>query len=239
MPAGPAGDCTLPDASALPERPMGSDVPILRVEAVEKSFPGVRALKGVSFECRAGEIHALVGENGAGKSTLMRILSGVYLPDAGRILVDGHEAAIASPGDSLALGIAMVYQDTRLVPTLDVTWNISLGHEPGNRAFVDRRTMLDEARAALARIGSPVDPTAIAGDLSRAEQQQVEIARALARKARLLILDEPTSALTSAETEALFARLRDLRAAGTAIVFISHRIPEVLALADRVTVLKD
>jgi ribose transport system ATP-binding protein len=229
----------LPDANALPAGTVRSPTPILAVEGVEKSFPGVRALKGVSFECRAGEIHALIGENGAGKSTLMRILAGVYRPDAGRILVDGREAAIASPGDSLALGIAMVYQDTRLVPTLDVAWNISLGHEPGNRAFVDRGAMLSEARAVLARIGSTVNPAAIAGDLTRAEQQQVEIARALARKARLLILDEPTSALTSAETEALFVRLRDLRAAGTAIVFISHRIPEVLALADRITVLKD
>ena len=213
--------------------------PILVVESVEKSFPGVRALKGVSFDCRPGEIHALIGENGAGKSTLMRILAGVYRPEAGRILIEGRERAIASPADSLALGIAMVYQDTRLVPTLDVAWNIALGHEPGDRIFVDRPRMLADARAALARIGSAVDPAAVAGNLSRAEQQQVEIARALARRARLLIMDEPTSALTSAETDALFARLRDLRAAGTAIIFISHRIPEVLALSDRITVLKD
>jgi ribose transport system ATP-binding protein len=213
--------------------------PLLAVSGIDKRFPGVHALKSVSFDVRRGEIHALVGENGAGKSTLMRVLSGVYQPDSGQIVVDGQPVVLRSPADGFALGLAMVYQDTRLVPTLDVAWNIALGHEPGGAVLVDRARMLADARAVLARVGCTVDPARLAGDLTRAEMQQVEIARALARQAQLLILDEPTSALTPTETEALFAILHELRAVGTGIIFISHRIPEVLAHADRITVMKD
>ena len=217
----------------------GGATPLLAVDAIHKRFPGVHALKGVSFEVRAGEIHALVGENGAGKSTLMRILAGVHPPDEGTIRIDGAAVTIGSPAEGLRLGIAMVYQDTRLAPTLDVAWNLALGHEPGGAVFVDRRAMDDAARAALAAVGADIDPRRMAGDLSRAERQQVEIARALARQARVLILDEPTSALTLTETARLMEILSGLRARGTGIVFISHRVPEVLALADRITVLKD
>ena len=217
----------------------GGAPPLLAVEAIHKRFPGVHALKGVSFEVRAGEIHALVGENGAGKSTLMRILAGVHPPDEGAICIDGTAVAIGSPAEGLRLGIAMVYQDTRLAPTLDVAWNLALGHEPGGAVFIDRRAMDEAARAALAAVGADIDPRRMAGDLSRAERQQVEIARALSRCARVLILDEPTSALTLTETERLMEILSGLRARGTGIVFISHRVPEVLALADRITVLKD
>ena len=217
---------------------MPTSTAVLRVEGVEKSFPGVHALKGVDFDVRPGEIHALVGENGAGKSTLMRILSGVYRADTGRIVVDGREVVVRSPAEGFALGIAMVYQDTRLAPTLDVAWNVALGHEPGG-VFVNRRAMRADAAAALASLGADIGGTRTAAALSRAESQYVEIARAISRDARVLILDEPTSALTSAETERLFEVLANLRRQGRAIVFISHRIPEVLALADRITVMKD
>ena len=213
--------------------------PVLAVREVDKRFGGVHALKSVSLDIRPGEIHALVGENGAGKSTLMRVLTGAHPPDSGTVLIDGAEVRLASPQDAFTRGIAMVWQDTRLAMTLDVAWNISLGHEPGGRVLVDRAAMLDTARRALARIGSTADPLALPSELSRAQMQQVEIARALSRRTRVLILDEPTSALTPAETEGLFAVLAELRAAGTAIVFISHRIPEVQAIADRVTVMKD
>lgn len=218
---------------------LGESQTVLAVEGIEKSFPGVRALKNVGFDVRPGEIHALVGENGAGKSTLMRILAGVYQADAGVIRVGDRPVTVATPADSLNLGIAMVYQDTRLATHLDVAWNIALGHEPGGGFFVDRAAMNEAARQVLDRLGADIDVTRPAADLSRAESQYVEIARALQRDARVLILDEPTSALTSRETERLFDLLRDLRQQGHSIVFISHRIPEVLEIADRITVLKD
>ncbi len=213
--------------------------PILAVAGIAKSFPGVRALQGVSFDVRAGEIHALIGENGAGKSTLMRILSGVYRADAGEIRIAGQVVVIASPADAFAHGVAMVYQDTRLVPELDGAANLFLGREPRAGPLLDRARMLREGAALLATLGQSVDLRRPVRDLSRAQSQILEIARALSRQARLLILDEPTSALTTAETDGLFALLRHLRAGGAAIVFISHRIPEVMALADRMTVLKD
>ncbi len=213
--------------------------PLLSVAGVAKSFPGVRALHSVSFDVRAGEIHALVGENGAGKSTLMRILSGVYHADAGEIRMDGAPVRIDTPADAFAHGIAMVYQDTRLVPELDGAANLFLGREPMTGPLVDRARMLREGAALLATLGQLVDLRRPVQELGRAQTQILEIARALSRHARVLILDEPTSALTSAETEGLFDLLRRLRAEGTAIVFISHRIPEVMALADRITVLKD
>lgn len=213
--------------------------PVLAVEGVDKRFPGVHALKSISFEIRPGEIHALVGENGAGKSTLMRVLSGAHPPDGGTVLMDGEPVRLTSTQDAFGRGIAMVWQDTRLAMTLDVAWNIGLGHEPGGAVLVDRRKMIEVARRALARIGSNVDPQALPTDLSRAQLQQVEIARALSRDTRVLILDEPTSALTPAETSSLFSVLADLRAEGTAIVFISHRIPEVQEISDRITVMKD
>lgn len=224
----------------LPPQSVHAGVPpVLAVRDVDKRFPGVHALKSVSFDIRPGEIHALVGENGAGKSTLMRVLSGAHLPDSGTVLIDGAEVQLTSPQDAFARGIAMVWQDTRLAATLDVAWNIALGHEPGGRIFVDRRRMLADARKALDRIGSTADPLAVPPDLSRAQMQQVEIARALSRDTNVLILDEPTSALTPAETSSLFKVLADLRAEGTAIVFISHRLPEILEISDRITVMKD
>jgi ribose transport system ATP-binding protein len=212
---------------------------ILAAEGIVKTFPGVRALKGVSLAFAPGTIHAVVGENGAGKSTLMRILAGVHRADEGQILLDGSPLVFASAAEAFARGIAMVYQDTRLVATLDIAWNIALGHEAGGGVFVDRGAMIAQAQAILARLGVELDPTLPVSALSRAQQQLVEIARALARRARVLILDEPTSALTSAETDALFVLLRALRDEGTAVVFISHRMPEVMAISDVISVLKD
>ena len=212
--------------------------PPLAVEGIVKSFPGVKALKGVSFECRAGEIHALVGENGAGKSTLMRILAGVYQADSGTISVNGTPTILAGPGDAVRQGIAMVYQDTRLVPDLDTAQNIFLGREPGG-AFVTYRKMRTDAAELLSSLGEDLDLFEPVGDKPLAERQIIELARALSSKARVLILDEPTSALTPREVDKLFAILRDLRQQGTSIIFISHRLPEIFAIADRITVLKD
>lgn len=210
----------------------------LAVEAISKSFPGVRALAGVSFECRAGEVHALVGENGAGKSTLMRILTGSHQPDEGTIYVDGKAARIDSPAKARELGIAMVYQDTKLVPDLDTAQNIYLGHEPGG-LFLDVAAMRDETRALLKRLGENFDILEPVGQKPLAQRQMIELARALSGHAKVLILDEPTSALTPREADSLFAILRELRDAGTAIIFISHRLPEVFEISDRITVLKD
>ena len=212
--------------------------PALAVTGVSKAFPGVQALRDVSFESRAGEIHALVGENGAGKSTLMRILSGVYQLDAGEIRIDGHLAANLSPAEARRLGVAMVYQDTRLVPDLDSAQNIHLGREPG-RFWLDLREMRSQARALLTRLGEDLDLRHPVRNLSLAERQIVEIARALAVGAHVLILDEPTSALSPTEVDRLFQILRELRVSGTSVIFISHRLPEVFAIADRITVMKD
>ena len=217
---------------------MSQAAPPLAVEGISKAFPGVQALRKVSFDCRAGEIHALVGENGAGKSTLMRILAGAYQPDAGELRLNGTPTVLASPADARRRGVAMVYQDTRLVRDLDAAQNIHLGHEPGG-FWVDTAAMRTEAQALIDRLGEDLDLRLAVRELSLAQRQIIEIARALGSEARLLILDEPTSALTPPEVDRLFAILRQLRAAGTSIIFISHRLPEVFAIADRITVMKD
>lgn len=212
---------------------------VLVLSRIEKRFGPVRALGGVSFDCRRSEIHALIGENGAGKSTLMRVLAGIYAPDAGQITVHGQPVRLAGPHDAQRLGISMVNQDTRLVPDLKVAQNIFLGREPGGALLVDCAKMEAQAARLLGRFGVPIDPAARLGDLRLGERQLVEIARALTTEPSVLILDEPTSALDGAETERLLAILADLRAGGTGIIFISHRLPEVLRIADRITVLKD
>ena len=218
---------------------MSDPAPALRVIGIEKSFPGVQALKRASLDVHRGEIHGLVGENGAGKSTLMRVLAGVFRPTAGEILLDEKPVQFASPRDAQDHGIAMVYQDTRLVPDLDVAQNIWLGREPGNRFFVDRRRMEASARAILDRLGLRIRLDASVRSLAFDERQIVEIARALTTDPPFLILDEPTSGLDRGETERLFVILRQLRAAGKSLIFISHRLPEVLSLVDRITVMKD
>lgn len=214
-------------------------VPVLAVTDVDKSFPGVRALVKVSFDCRAGEIHGLVGENGAGKSTLMRILAGVHRPDSGKIQISGKGVTLDSPRHAHDLGIAMVYQDTRLVDELDVAQNIWLEREPGSAWFIDRGEMERRSTAILQRLGIQIDLRRKVGELSVGERQIVEIARALTADPAVLILDEPTSSLDPAEAEQLGKILAGLRTTGTGIVFISHRLPEVLEFADRITVMKD
>jgi ribose transport system ATP-binding protein len=224
---------TEPNSSAEPT------TPVLAVRDIEKSFPGVRALEHVSFDCRAGEIHGLVGENGAGKSTLMRILAGVIQPDTGTIQVKGKPVVLTSPRHAHDFGIAMVYQDTRLVDDLDVAQNILLGREPGSLLLVDRRALEERAGSILRRLGFPLDLRRPLRDLNTAERQIVEIGRVLASDPSVLILDEPTSALGRGDVQRLGEILRSSRAANTGVVFISHRLGEVLNLADRITIMKD
>ena len=208
---------------------------------IEKSFPGVRALTGVSFDVRAGEVHALLGENGAGKSTLIKIISGVYQPDAGAILIDGRETRFATPEDAKRAGVATIYQELLLFPELTVAENIFLGHAPragGGR--IDWRAMRAKAEALLASL--EIDDLAadqIVGALSVGNRQRVEILRALSHDARILIMDEPTAALTESDVTRLFDIVRRLKARGVGIVYISHRLDEIFEIADRVTVLRD
>ncbi len=210
------------------------------MEHISKSFPGVRALNDVALHVQAGEVHALVGENGAGKSTLMKILSGALPKDSGRILFDGSEVSIQSPGDARALGIAMIFQELNLVPHLDVGQNIFLGREPARRGGrIDWSALYDRARERLQLIGIEIDPRATVADLSIAQQQMVEIGKALSRQSRLIVMDEPTSSLTEHETDRLFDLIRSLKLQGVTIIYISHRLEEIFAIVDRVTVLRD
>ena len=215
--------------------------PVLAVEGLGKSFPGVRALDGVGFDVRRGEVHALLGENGAGKSTLIKIVSGVYRPDAGTVRVDGREVAFASPHEAQGAGIATVYQELLLFPDLSVAENVFLGHAPRARwGGVDWGAMRARAAAILASLDvHDLDVTAPVRSLSVANRQRVEIAKALSLDARVLILDEPTAALTEADVRRLFEIVRRLKARGVGVVYISHRMAEIFALADRVTVLRD
>jgi ribose transport system ATP-binding protein len=217
-----------------------SERPLLSAIGISKHFGGVAALVDVRFDLRAGEIHALMGENGAGKSTLMKILSGVYSGYDGRIEVDARPVAFANVRQAEAEGIAIIHQELNLVPELTVADNILLGREPRIAGlFLDRRAMRIAARDLLARLGIALDPDVRVGGLRVGEQQLVEIAKALSLNARILIMDEPTSALSPAECERLFRIMRQLAADGVAIVYISHRIDEVMHLADRVTVFRD
>src|SRR5262245_60747714 len=213
------------------------------LEGLTKQFGATRALDNVDFNVGFGEIHALVGENGAGKSTLIRILSGVHQPDHGRIVVDGTPRAFGSPHDAIAAGIVTIPQELRLVPALSIAENIALGDLPirklGPFALVDRRRMREEARAVLAQLDYAPDVNRRVGRLSFAERQLVAIGRALHRRCRIFILDEPTAALEQPEIERLFAVLAHMRAQGTAIIYISHQLDEVVAIADRCTVLRD
>ncbi|GGF44912.1 sugar ABC transporter ATP-binding protein [Aliidongia dinghuensis] len=228
-----------PSPELEPHEPAEDDV-VLRAEQVGKAYPGTTALQGVDFEVCAGTVTVLLGENGAGKSTLMKILAGAERPSSGRLYLDGREVAFDSVNDAAALGIGIIFQELNLCPNLSVAENIFLGH-PALRfgIDVDKKRHVAEARKLLSRLEHDIDPEALVGDLRLAEQQIVEIAKALARNVRVLIMDEPTSALSATEVEILFRLIGDLKAAGVGIVYISHRLDEVVRIGDRVTVLRD
>jgi rhamnose transport system ATP-binding protein len=215
--------------------------PILRLDSVSKTFPGVRALDSVQFDVRPGEVHALLGENGAGKSTLIKIMSGVHEPDGGTVELDGKPVRLDRPQDAQKAGIATIYQELLLFPELTVAENIFAGHAPRQRwGGIDWSLMRARAREILASLDiHDLDVDRTVGALSVGNRQRVEIAKALSQNARVLIMDEPTAALTEADVERLFAIVRLLKARGVGIVYISHRLVEVFELADRVTVLRD
>jgi ribose transport system ATP-binding protein len=215
--------------------------PLIRMEGIDKAFPGVQALKDAHFELRPGEVHALVGENGAGKSTLMKVLTGVYHKDAGSIEIQGREVDVPDPRAGRDLGISMIHQELLLAGHLTVAQNIYLGREPRGRFgfMVDDKEQVRQAAELVERLGLKLDPTARANDLKVAQQQMVEIAKALSLDASVLIMDEPTAALTKTEIEELFRIIRSLREQGHGIVHISHRLEELREIADRVTVMRD
>jgi erythritol transport system ATP-binding protein len=212
---------------------------VLAARAVSKQYPGTTALDGVDFAVRRGQVGALIGENGAGKSTLMRILAGVEQPTAGTLELDGRPVRLASPRDAAARGIAMIHQELNLLPNLSVADNIFLGRELARYGILERTAQERQTRDLMARLEQPIDPRILVGALPLGYQQIVEIAKAMAQDVRILIMDEPTSALSAAEIAVLFRLIRDLKSRGVAIVYISHRLEEVLAIGDHVTVLRD
>ncbi len=219
---------------------MGQDQPILDVRGVTRAFPGVKALDGVDFSLRSGEVHALLGENGAGKSTLVKILSGAVRKDGGEVLLDGQPVDFRSPADALAAGIAVIHQELVLCPHLTVAENVLMGHLPRRGGVaVDWRTTRTRVAELFRLLGVSVPPHALIGRLSTAQQQLVEIAKALSRESRILVLDEPSAALGQRDLDHLFTVVRRLRERGVAIVYISHRLEEIFEIADRVTVFKD
>lgn len=217
----------------------GRSLPVLQAVEIHKRFGGVKALDGVSLELHPGEIHAVVGENGAGKTTLMMILSGVYQPDAGQLLVDGREIRLRDPAHAQQLGISTVFQELSLVPGVSVAENIFVSRPPVRGGRLDWHRLGELARVRLAELGVDLDPWQPVASLSRSLRQMVEIAKALSLDARVLLLDEPTASLPQSDVDRLQAVLRDLRSRGLAIVIITHRVRETLELADRVTVLRD
>ncbi|TQO19736.1 monosaccharide ABC transporter ATP-binding protein (CUT2 family) [Rhodoglobus vestalii] len=211
----------------------------LRMTGITKSFPGVMALQDVDLEINEGEVHAIVGENGAGKSTLMKILAGFYQPDSGEIEVGGRNASHWNPREARTRGIGMIYQELNLVPDLTVAENISLGAMPKRGPFVDYRAMNAKASAVLRELDTDIDPGTRLGDLSISQQQLVEIAKVVAREPNVVVFDEPTSSLGDKETRVLFKVITTMRDRGIAIIYISHRLREVMEIGDRVTVLRD
>ncbi|MEO8118124.1 MAG: sugar ABC transporter ATP-binding protein [Rhodoferax sp.] len=215
--------------------------PIVAIKNLSKSFPGVRALHQVQFELNAGEVHALMGENGAGKSTLMKILAGVYSKDSGEVLLDGQPVTLESPAHAQALAIGIVHQELHLMNHLTAAQNIFLGREPRGRlgVFLDEAQINRDAQALFDRMHLALAPTTLISELTVARQQMVEIAKALSFRSRVLIMDEPTAALNNAEIEELFRIIRQLKAEGVGIVYISHKMDEIQRIADRITVMRD
>jgi len=217
-----------------------NSTPLLSMKGISKSFPGVKALQDAEFSLLAGEVNFLLGENGAGKSTLMKILSGVYSKDSGEIRINGELVEINNPRKAAAHGIVIIHQEMNLVPELTVMENIYLGREPINFfGFIDMETMKSRTAKLLQQLGSDIGSTDIVSNLSIGEQQMVEIAKALSYETKILIMDEPTAALTERETENLFQIVRQLAASGVGIIYISHRMEELFALSNRVTVMRD
>ena len=216
------------------------DRDLLVMKNISKSFPGVKALKDVSLSLRYGEVHALIGENGAGKSTLMKILSGLYQEDEGQIFWEGEEVQIHSTKDAEALGISIIYQELNLMPNMSVRENIFLGREKKKNGFlVDFKETTKEALKYVQMVGLDIDVTTLVKDLPLAQRQMVEVAKALSMNAKLIVMDEPTSALTDRETEILMNVIRRLKENGVTIVFISHRLSELFEISDRISVLRD
>ncbi|GAC1335193.1 MAG: sugar ABC transporter ATP-binding protein [Isosphaeraceae bacterium] len=212
----------------------------LRMTGITKRFGGVHALEGVNFEAKAGEVHALCGENGAGKSTLMKILAGAIVADEGALELDGMSVSFSTPRNAEDAGVRIIYQELNLVPELTAAANIFLGRERRNAlGLLNARAMEDETKRLFDRLGAAISPRAIVGDLRIGDQQMVEIAKALTFAAKIVVMDEPTSALSDAEVARLYKVIHDLRAAGTAVIYISHKMNEVFSLAERVTVLRD
>ena len=214
-------------------------LPALAFDGVSMEFPGVKALQDVSFAVRAGSVHALLGENGAGKSTLLKILSGAYRPTGGALVIDGQPRIFRTTADALAAGVAVIYQELHLVPEMSVAENLFLGHLPQRLGLVDRRALATAARRQLELVGETIDPATKVGRLPLAQRQMVEIAKALTRGARIIAFDEPTSSLSDREVRRLFSIIRELKARGCAILYVSHRMEEIFALSDRLTILRD
>lgn len=217
----------------------GGGVPLLKMEGIRKSFGPIKVLDGIDLTCHSGTLTAVCGENGAGKSTLMRILSGVFAPSDGEIHIDGRPVVFTHPAQAMREGVAIIHQELNLLPYRTVADNIFLGREPTRFGFIDRAKMNREASVILHRLGCNIDPDKECRKLSIAEQQLVEIAKALSERARILIFDEPTAALNETETQALFRLICELKQSGVALLYISHRMAEIKALADTITIIKD
>lgn len=218
---------------------MQQQTPYLSFRGIGKTFPGVKALQDISFDCYSGQVHALMGENGAGKSTLLKILSGNYAPTTGSITLKGQEVSFANTVAALDAGVAIIYQELHLVPEMSVAENIYLGQIPHKGGIVNRSLLNYEARLQLEHLGLDVDPETPLKYLSIGQWQMVEIAKALARNARVIAFDEPTSSLSAREIENLFRVIRELREEGRVILYVSHRMEEIFALSDAITVFKD
>lgn len=222
-------------ADRTKERP----VALLEMREIDKSFPGVQALNGVDLDLYSGEVLALLGENGAGKSTLIKILGGAHAPTAGNVLVGGREVNLSTPHASQAAGIGIIYQEFNLVPHLSARENIFLGQESGRGGFIDTGEERRKASDLFRRLGTPIDPEQRCSDMTVAQQQVVEIAKALSQDARILVMDEPSATLTPQEVERLLKIVRELRTQGLGIIYISHRLEEVYEISDRIMVLRD
>ncbi|HEB4872865.1 TPA: L-arabinose ABC transporter ATP-binding protein AraG [Kluyvera ascorbata F0526] len=218
---------------------MQQSTPYLSFRGISKTFPGVKALSDISFDCYSGQVHALMGENGAGKSTLLKILSGNYAPTSGSLVLRGEEISFADTTEALNAGIAIIYQELHLVPEMTVAENIYLGQLPSRGGFVNRSLLNYEARLQLEHLGLDIDPDTPLKYLSIGQWQMVEIAKALARNAKVIAFDEPTSSLSAREIDNLFRVIRELRKEGRVIIYVSHRMEEIFALSDAITVFKD